>query len=161
MPRLAPPLSYSIGLLCLFAGCADESQPAAPLPAGAMSGPPPMEKLKPAPEIKRIMVKIGKGPKALSVVLGNELGGTDPVWPTVQSHTKEFAQLAKELAQYDPPRGRDDSWIELTRSYADKAAEMDRAAQVKDQEKALAAHEQLANGCMSCHRQHRPMGRRG
>lgn len=107
--------------------------------------------------IKQIMAKLGKGPQALTAVIGRELEAEQPPWDTLQSQAKEYAQLAAALGKYDPPMGSKESWRKHTAAYADSAAALDRAAQVKDREATKAAHARLTNSCLGCHKEHRQM----
>ena len=141
----------SLFLLPFAGGCeggGNDGQANLPPPAGGRS----------SPEIKEIMTKLAKGPNSLTPVLGNELKADQPAWETIQGQTKEYAQLAGELVKYDPPKGSKESWTKLTGEYSAAASELDKAAQAKDKDAALQAHGQVANSCMSCHRQHRTMG---
>ena len=104
------------------------------------------------------MVKLTKGPNSLTPVIGKGLNEAQPPWETLQPQTKEYAQLASEMGKYDPPRGSKESWAKQTSAYAEMATEMDRATQAKDKDAALAAHTQITNSCMACHREHRVMG---
>jgi hypothetical protein len=112
-------------------------------------------------KIKQIMMKVGKGPQALNPALGKGLDAAQPAWDTVQPQAKEYAQLAADLGQSDPPKGSAESWKKLTGAYAESAAALDRAAQAKDQTAAKAAHKQLTDSCIECHREHRQKGPRG
>jgi hypothetical protein len=112
-------------------------------------------------KIKQIMMKVGKGPQALNPALGKGLDAEQPARETMQPLTKEYAQLAADLSQNDPPKGSAESWKKLTGAYAESAAALDRAAQAKDQTAAKAAHKQLTDSCMGCHREHHQMGPRG
>ena len=124
----------------------DREAPGGPGPAGART------------PIADVMVKLGRGPQALSPLIGQELQAEPPPWETIQPQAKEFAELTASLAQYDPPKGSKESWAKLTAAYAESAAALDRAAQAREQDAAVAAHSTLAGSCMACHRQHRVMG---
>jgi hypothetical protein len=106
--------------------------------------------------IRTIMTKLnGRGPNALQTLVGSELKVDQPVWETIQPQTKEYAQLASDLAKHDPPKGSKESWAKFAAEYAGFAAELDKAAQAKDKTKASEAHEDLASSCNACHREHR------
>ena len=105
-----------------------------------------------------------------STLIGAELKAEKPAWETIQPQTKEYAQLAADMAKHDPAKGSKESWSKLAAEYAGLATELDKAAQAKDKAAATAAQEDLASSCMACHRQHRGgpgggmgpgMGRRG
>jgi hypothetical protein len=135
--------------------------PVAPAPGGpgpALGGPGGPGGGKSSPEIKQIMVRLTKGPNSLTPVIGNELKSATPPWDSIQGQTKEYAQLAADMGKYDPPKGDKDSWAKLSAAYAGLATDLDRAAQARDKDAALAAHGQITNSCNSCHRQHRVMG---
>jgi hypothetical protein len=104
------------------------------------------------------MVKLTKGPNSLTPVIGKELETDPPPWETIQAQTKEYAKLAEALGLNDPPKGTRESWATLTADFAATAAELDKAAQARDEDAALAAHGKLEVSCMSCHREHRRMG---
>jgi hypothetical protein len=112
----------------------------------------------PPTPIKEIMARLTRGPQSLTPLLATELKTEPPPWETIQSQTKEFARLAASMSGYDPPKGSKESWAKLTGSYAESAAALERAAQARDREAALAAHKSLAGSCMVCHREHRGMG---
>jgi hypothetical protein len=106
--------------------------------------------------IRTIMMKLnGRGPSALQTLIGSELKVEQPAWETIQPQTKEFAQLAADLAKHDPPKGSKESWTKLAAEYAGFATELDKAAQAKDKTKLSEAHEDLASSCTACHREHR------
>jgi hypothetical protein len=106
--------------------------------------------------IRTIMTRLnGRGPNALQTLIGSELKAEQPAWETIQPQTKEYAQLAADLAKHDPPKGSKESWAKFTAEYAGFATELDKAAQAKDKTKATEAHEDLASSCNACHRQHR------
>jgi hypothetical protein len=108
--------------------------------------------------IKLIMTKLAKGPNSLTPVLGKELKEDQPSWETIQGQTKEYARLAAELGKHDPPKGSKESWAKSTTNFAGSAADLNKAAETKNKDAALAAHGLLAKSCMSCHREHRKMG---
>lgn len=161
-----------IGLLLLGGGCTDGdgAGTAGPGPgavAGATTAPdgsapespgPGPGGAKSSPEIKKIMVRLTKGPDSLTPVIGAELKAESPPWDTIRGQTKEYAQLAAEMGKYDPPRGSKESWDRLAVAYAGMATDLDRAARAGDKDEALAAHGQITNSCNSCHREHRTMG---
>jgi hypothetical protein len=103
------------------------------------------------------MNKISRGPGALTQSIGKELEANPPSWEAIQAKTRKYNLLATALGAHEPPKGTKDSWATLTSSFAQSAAELDRAAQAKDQKAALAAQGQLAESCMPCHREHRMM----
>jgi hypothetical protein len=104
------------------------------------------------------MRTLTKGQNSLTEVLGRELNEPQPPWETIQGQTKEFVKHANEMANHAPPKGTKESWAELTSAFSTDAAELDKAAQAKDKTAALAAHTDIKNSCMACHRQHRMMG---
>lgn len=168
-------LPGSLAVLMVLSGCdegkAPNSPPAQPNPETQATISPPNAQpagnsadAGAAPGLKGIMIRIGRGPQALNQSLGQELKGDQPPWETIQPQAKEYAKLASEMGQYDPPKGEKESWGKLTAEFVEAATELDHAAQVKDKEAALAAQGTLSNSCMACHRQHRvmgPGGRRG
>jgi hypothetical protein len=114
-----------------------------------------------APGIRQIMAKLGRGPNALTPVIGNALQQDPPPWDTIQGQAKEYAQSAAELGKFDPPKGAKESWVKLTAAFADSGAELEKAAIAKDKEAARLSHDQLKNSCNACHQEHRRMGRGG
>jgi cytochrome c556 len=143
-------------VLIALGGCGNgnnDGQPVVPVGPGDGGGTPS--------KIKQIMMKVGKGPQALNPAIGKGLDAEEPAWDTVQPQAKEYAQLAAALGQNEPPNGSSESWKKLTGAYAESAAALDRAAQAKDQMAAKAAHKQLTDSCMSCHREHRQTRPRG
>jgi hypothetical protein len=149
---------------------ADQAQPA---PGGAdqVQPPPGADQAQQAlaanvpdstgasPSIKQIMGRLTKGPGSLTPVIGNELQDNQPPWQTIQTQTREYARLAAALGQNEPPKGSKDSWATHASAFAQSATELDRAAQSKNLDLALAAHGKIANSCNECHREHRMMGR--
>lgn len=149
-------------------GVGGSASPVAPAAPGPMMGPPggPGPANGPAgPDagppsgIKKIMAAIGRGPNALTEAIGRELNEPQPPWESIQDQSKNYAQMSLELASLEPPKGSKESWTEKTGTLAGLAAELDKAAQAKDKDAALAAHGELKNSCMACHREHRTMGR--
>lgn len=115
--------------------------------------------------IGEIMIKLSKGPSALTSTIKDELKADPPPWDAIQPQAKEYVQLTASLGKYDPPKGSKESWTKLTGEYAETAVELDHAAAAKDKEAALAAHAKLTKSCMGCHREHKAspggMGRPG
>jgi hypothetical protein len=160
--RLGRGLIFSslVALLCVTAACnknkntnAQVDQSPAPFAGG---GPG-----RPSTPVGEIMTKLGKGPQSLTETIGRELKTDPPPWDAIQPQTKEYAQLAASMSQYDPPRGSKESWAKQTASFSESAAALDRAADSRDKNAALAAHGALTKSCMACHREHRagPGGR--
>jgi hypothetical protein len=109
-----------------------------------------------------IMAKVDRGPNALNKAIGKGLEADPPDWTTLQKQSSEYASVAADLGKHEPPKGSPESWAKLTAAFAASTADLDRAAQAKDRDAALKAHEQLAGSCMACHREHRRMpGGRG
>jgi hypothetical protein len=155
-------ISLSLAIPTLLVGCDGSGGDGTPNPMPGPSGTSPQGPGgTSAPGIKQIMVTLAKGPNSLTPVLGKELNEGQPAWETIQGQTKEYARLAAEMNKYDPPKGSKDSWVKFTSEYANDANDLDKAAQAKDKEAALAAHGQLTNSCNDCHREHRQMGPRG
>jgi hypothetical protein len=140
-------------------GCHHATEPGGagrpPQPANLAPTADPGADVGTSPNIKQIMTKLTKGRASLTPVLGNELKQEPPPWETIQSQTREFDRLAAALGQNPPPKGSKESWAELTAAYAASAKDLDRAAQAKDRDAALAAHGKLATSCQACHREHR------
>jgi hypothetical protein len=112
------------------------------------------------PNIRYIMNRVArKGALTDKIAAGLE---AEPIsWEKLQERSKECARLASALGQNEPPRGSKESWAKLALAYANSATSLDRAAQGKDREAALASLDQLANSCTECHREHRKMRGRG
>ena len=153
-------LAMGLGTLACGVGCsetpgnggAEASVPPGPFPGGAPAS---------SPGIKQIMAKLAKGPGSLTPVLASALKAEQPAWDTIQAQTKEFAKVAADLGRYEPPKGSKESWSKLTAAYAESASELEKAAEAKDKDAALAAHAKLAGSCMACHREHRAGPRMG
>ncbi len=109
----------------------------------------------PQSKIKQIMSKIGKGPQALTPLIGKELETDPPDWAALQPQAKEYAELASDLGKTEAPKGSKESWQTHTSSYTAAANDLEQAAEAKDRDKAKAAHSRLAESCMSCHKDHR------
>ena len=146
--------------LLVVGGCSEGEDAGGPAPPGG-GGPGPGGGGPSSPGIKQIMVKLARGPRSLTPVIGNELNQDSPPWETIQGQTKEYSQSASELGKYDPPRGAKESWIKLTTEFAESASELEKAAAIKNKDAARLAHEQLNNSCKTCHDEHRRMGRGG
>ena len=112
-------------------------------PSGGPMGRGPMGGGASTP-IKEIMVKIAKPPQSLTSLIGKELETEPLAWDTIQAQTKEFVQLAGSLAKYDPPKGTKESWTKLTADYNNSVVALEKAAQAKNKDKAMAAHKILA-----------------
>jgi hypothetical protein len=141
---LDPVLPVSLSLLVLLGGCLGNDGGGAPGPSSSPT--------------KKIMVRLARGPNSLTPVLGKELKASEPPWETIQGQAGEYARLAADLAKHTPPKGSAESWARLTSEFAGSASELDKVAQAKDKEAALAAYGQLTNSCKACHREHRKMG---
>jgi hypothetical protein len=111
-----------------------------------------------ASPLKSIMKTLGQGPNALTTQIGNELKAETPPWDQLTEQTKQYVQLASDLAKYDPPKGSKESWTEQTAGYSKLAIALNEATVAHNAEGALDAHGQIARSCMSCHREHRMMG---
>ena len=149
-----------LAVLLAFAGCdkgTNQGPTGAALPRGDQA-PPADDEVGGVPTIKKIMTRLTKGPRSLTPVIGQELHAEQPAWETIQGQTKEFVRLAEALGKNDPPKGGKESWAKLTAEYAESAEALDRAAQAKDRDAALAAHGKLERSCMPCHREHRAFG---
>jgi hypothetical protein len=107
------------------------------------------------------MAKLDRGPAALNKAIGKGLEADPPDWGTLQKQSSEYASLVAGLGKLEPSKGSPESWAKLTKAFAESAADLDHAAQVKDRGAALTAHEQLSGSCMECHREHRRMPMRG
>lgn len=112
---------------------------------------------RPHGPIGDVMVKLFKGPQSLKDAIGRELNSDSPPWETIQPQTKECAQLIASLNKYDPPKGSKDSWTKQTATLSESAAALDRAANAKDKDAALAAYKELSSSksCSTCHKAHR------
>jgi hypothetical protein len=158
-------LATLLGVLLVGAACnrAKKNPQVNQLPGGmepGMGGPWGMNGSPglPSTPIRQAMTRLAKGPQSLQSVISQELQTDAPPWETIGPQAKEYAELAASLSKYDPPRGSKESWAALTGSYAQKAADLKRAATSRDRSAALAAHAALTNSCKECHREHRQMG---
>jgi hypothetical protein len=105
---------------------------------------------------RQAMMRIGKGQKPLSPTIGAELQTDPPPWDAIQQETRELSELAAGLRkQKAPPKGTPESWEKLTTAFADAAVALDKAAQGKNKDEALAAHETISKSCKECHNAHR------
>ena len=106
------------------------------------------DKDKPKYKIVMIMTKAHKGgPNSLrNKVLAGKAS---------KDELNMLVELYEELGKNTPPKGDKESWKKLSLAFADSAADLDKAAQAKDKETAVAALDGLQNSCMGCHRQHR------
>ena len=139
-------LSLCLAALVPVGGCDSGGEPnAPPMPpqaAGGPGGPGPGGPPGPgagSPQIKTIMVKLNKGPSSLNSLIGQALKAEKPDWDTIQPQTKEYAQLASDMAKHEPAKGSKESWTKLTGEYADLANALDKAAQAKDKAAATGA----------------------
>ena len=165
--RAACVFSIFLAIPPLFVGCdgsgnGDQANQSPQSPGGPQGpprgGPGSGPEAGPPSGIKPIMTKLAKGPNSLTPLLERELKQEPPPWETIQGQAKEYALLASELGAHNPPKGSKESWATSTAAYAGSATDLDKAAQAKDKDAALAAHGKLANSCMACHREHRRMG---
>lgn len=108
--------------------------------------------------VKRIMVKLAKGPDSLTARIGKELNETPPPWETIQAQSKDYVLESGELAKQEPKKGSKESWAKLTSALIESADSLEAAARAKDQPAAKVAHDALKNSCKECHRAHRTMG---
>ena len=162
--KRAGALSTVLGFTLVVAACnkKEETQvsqgPPGGMPGGR-GGPgfgPGMGGMGGSPSpIGQIMAKLTRGPQSLTSVIGQELKSDSPPWDQLQSQTKEYVELASSMAKHDPPKGSKESWAKLAGEFANSAAALEKAAQAKDKDAAVAAHQSLSNSCMACHQQHR------
>lgn len=96
-------------------------------------------------------------PDGLTKAIARALESREPDWSAMEKQTGEYAQLARELGTYDPPRGTRESWSKQSDSFAGLAADLDRAVHARKRDDALAASGSLSKSCMQCHREHRRM----
>lgn len=148
--------------LPLLPGCWDDSVGPTPTPPPGTPGEPPMSGPgggpRSNPVIKEAMVKLAKGPSSLTPTLGKELKETPPPWDAIGPQASEYARLAASIVAEEPTRGDKASWTKYASAYADSAAALDKAAQARDLDAAVAAHAKITGSCMDCHRAHRVMG---
>jgi hypothetical protein len=109
------------------------------------------------PDVKAIMGKLNKGPKAMTAALKKDLGADEPDWVKIQKDAKEFAKLATAMGKNEPPKGSKESWEQLTKQYAEYGKALEEAAQKKDKTAAKLAHGKLSTPmfCKSCHSVHK------
>jgi hypothetical protein len=108
-----------------------------------------------SPTIRQIMGKLNKGPKSLTFIVGKELKETEPDWSKMQQQTKSYVELARALADNQPPKGNRDSWEKLSRAFALNAETLDEAVKKKDLSSARQAHARLTGSCRNCHTAHK------
>jgi hypothetical protein len=138
----------------LAAGCNKSSRPAA-TPGGAAAGAGGV------PSIPDIMEQVNKRKSGLHGEVGEALQAETVDWAAIEPKTKNYAALADFLGKNDPPKGDKASWESLTKSYAADAQALHAAAEKKDKDAALTAHQKLNDSCMGCHRSHREMRGKG
>ena len=143
MPR-RPLLAAMILALC---GCGG--------PDDGSGGPPPAPLDGPPTSIKQVMLRLAKGPRSLTPIIGDELNLDPPAWGLIDEQSHEFVALAAAMAGMKPPKGSAESWAAQTKVYAEMAAELDKAAHAQDKAAALAAHGRLKGSCMACHAEHK------
>lgn len=154
-------LSTLLGFALILTACnkKEETQASQGPPVGMPGGGGPGSGMGgpggPPSPIGQIMAKLTKGPQSLTAVIGEELKADPPNWDQLQSQTKEYVELASSMVKHDPPKGSKESWTKLAGAFADSAVALEKAAQAKDKEAALAAHKSLSNSCIACHQQHR------
>lgn len=159
--RRACLLALALTVPTSLVGCSGD-KPVEDAPPNALGGPPPGGGMGggPARGIKGVMHTVAAGPNSLTPKIGAALKNDSPDWPTIQAQTKEYAELAKTLGIYDPPKGTKESWKTLTDSFAETATDMDTAAQGKDLAAARTAQDTLSKSCMACHNAHQNKGPR-
>jgi hypothetical protein len=141
-------------LAALSAGCNKANRPAAaPGGAAAASGG--------VPSIHDIMEQVNRRKSGLHSEIGDSLQGESIDWSVIEPKSKNYAALADFLGKNDPPKGDKASWESLTKAYAADAQSLHAAAEKKDKDSALAAHQKLSDSCMGCHRSHREMRGKG
>jgi len=113
------------------------------------------------PTISDIMQQVNRGKGSLHREVGEALQAESVDWAAIEPKAKNYAALADFLGKNDPPKGDKASWESLSKAYAADAQGLYAAAEKKDKEAALAAHQKLSDSCMGCHRAHRETGRKG
>ena len=82
MPR-RPLLAAMILALCGCGGPDDDS-----------GGPPPAPLDGPPTSIKQVMLRLAKGPRSLTPIIGDELNLDPPAWGLIDEQSHEFVALA-------------------------------------------------------------------
>ena len=134
--------------------------PLEPSPAETPGATPPAEDGSEADAedgLSAIMIAIGKGPDALTPTLGKELKSDPPAWDSIREHADTYLGHVRKMADFDPPKGEKEAWLEATTAFAENAIDLDEAAKAEDLEAAKNAHDALTNSCMACHKVHRVM----
>jgi len=139
-------------LATLAAGC-NKSSRLVPNPTVATAGG--------VPTIHDIMEQVNRRKSGLHSEVGEALQAESIDWATIEPKAKNYAALADFLGKNDPPKGDKASWESLSKAYAADAQGLHAAAEKKDKDAALAAHQKLSDSCMGCHRAHREMSRKG
>jgi hypothetical protein len=137
----------------LAAGCNKTTRPAAAA-AGATAAVG-------VPTIHDIMEQVNRRKSGLHSEVGEALQAESIDWAGVEPKTKNYAALVDFLGKNDPPKGDKASWESLSKSYAADAQALYAAAEKKDKDAALSAHQKLSDSCMGCHRAHREMRGKG
>jgi len=135
-------------------GCSKTSRPAAGAGGGTASAGG-------MPTISDIMQQVNRRKSGLHSEVGELLQAATIDWDVIEPKAKNYAALADFLGKNDPPKGDKSSWETLTKAYAADAQALHAAAEKKDKDAALAAHQKLSDSCMGCHQAHRQMRAKG
>jgi cytochrome c556 len=108
------------------------------------------------PTVKEIMTKAHKEGSGLLADVGKALREDEPDWDDIQKETKELVELGTALGKAKPPKGEQDSWDRLSKSYLDKVKALDAVSQKKDKSGAQNAFKSVRTSCGACHMAHRP-----
>jgi hypothetical protein len=111
---------------------------------------------EPPSKIRQVMKKMNDPKQGLLPAVGAELAADEPPWDKLGGQARDLVRMSDDLGQNDPPKGSKESWQQQTKALADLAAELDRAVQSRDRDKAKTAQENMTRSCKACHREHKP-----
>jgi len=109
-------------------------------------------------EMGKLMVRLGQGPESLTNSLKDAIAAEEPDWTAILEQATEYAELAKQVSQLEPPKGSADSWMTKSSEFVSMAERLKSAAESQNLTEATAAHGSISGSCMVCHREHRVMG---
>jgi hypothetical protein len=106
------------------------------------------------PSVHDIMEKAHKVKSGLRDKIATEAKAASPKWDDAKKMSKEFVDLANALEKNKPPKGPEDSWKKLSKSYAAEVKALDEAVGKKDKMAVDKANKVLGANCKGCHDAH-------
>jgi hypothetical protein len=107
-----------------------------------------------AKSIKEVMASHKKD--KLRSQIETALKDDNPDWADLQKKTKTYADQAKLLKDFEPPKGDKEDYVKLAKGFSECITNLDKAAKEKDAKAATEAFKKSGTFCGKCHAEHKP-----